>query len=60
MPKNDRAHLVKQVGQMYKRGESIRSIATALGKSYGFVHTAVVESQVKMRPRGGPNRKVAR
>jgi hypothetical protein len=43
----------------YSRGESIRSIADDIGRSYGFVHGILVESGVSMRSRGGATRGAA-
>ena len=37
----------------YQGGASIRSIAQAAGRSYGFVHRVLVESGISMRGRGG-------
>lgn len=37
----------------YLNGASIRSIAKAAGRSYGFVHRVLIESGVSMRERGG-------
>ena len=36
---------------------SIRAIAVALGRSYGYVHRILTEAHTPMRPRGGANRK---
>ncbi len=43
----------------YGKGESIRSIADDIGRSYGFVHGILVESGVAMRSRGGATRGAA-
>ncbi len=51
-----RADLAKSLVVRYERGESIRSIADSIGRSYGFVHGVLVESGVKMRGRGGATR----
>jgi len=37
----------------YRAGQSIRSIAADLGRSYGFVHRILTEGGVRLRPRGG-------
>lgn len=42
----------------YEKGASIRTLATDTGRSYGYVHRALVESGVTLRGRGGPNRRV--
>jgi len=41
----------------YEKGASIRTLAAATGRSYGYVHRALVESGVALRGRGGPNRR---
>ncbi len=46
------ATLVKQ----YEAGASIRTLATQIGKSYGFVHGMLVSSGTKLRGRGGATR----
>ena len=43
----------------YEAGASIRSLAKSTGRSYGFIHNVLVESDVQMRGRGGPNRRKA-
>ena len=51
----DRTDLVQQLVARYERGESIRSIATDIGRSYGFVHGLLAE-HVTLRGRGGATR----
>lgn len=41
----------------YEKGSSIRTLAAESGRSYGYVHRALVESGAALRGRGGPNRK---
>ncbi|SLC01037.1 transcriptional regulator [Mycobacteroides abscessus subsp. abscessus] len=41
----------------YEKGASIRTLAAETGRSYGYVHRALVESGVVLRGRGGPNRR---
>ena len=41
----------------YEQGASIRTLAADAGRSYGYVHRALVESGVALRGRGGPNRR---
>lgn len=41
----------------YEEGASIRTLAEQSGRSYGYVHRALVESGVTLRGRGGPNRR---
>lgn len=43
----------------YLGGASIRALAEATGRSYGFVRTLLEESGVQLRGRGGPNRRRA-
>ncbi|NTW39024.1 MAG: transcriptional regulator [Cellulomonadaceae bacterium] len=51
-----RQDLATSLVERYSRGESIRSIAEDIGRSYGFVHGVLVESGVTMRTRGGATR----
>lgn len=42
--------------KLYLKGSTVRAIAAELGRSYGWVHRALVESEeVELRPRGGYN-----
>ena len=43
------------VGQ-YEGGASIRALAEDTGRSYGFVHRVLSESEVTLRGRGGATR----
>jgi hypothetical protein len=40
----------------YEKGASIRALAEATGRSYGFVHRLLSETGVQLRGRGGVNR----
>jgi hypothetical protein len=40
----------------YDAGESIRSLAIATGRSYGFIHRILTEHGVILRGRGGATR----
>ena len=51
-----RQDLASQLVQRYQRGESIRSMAEDIGRSYGFVHGVLAEAGVEMRTRGGATR----
>lgn len=42
-----------QIARKYERGMSIRALAAETGRSYGFIHRIVTESDVPMRARGG-------
>ncbi|MGJ6981127.1 helix-turn-helix domain-containing protein [Aestuariimicrobium soli] len=44
------------VVERYRAGESVRSIAADLGRSYGFVHQIVREAGEPLRARGGDTR----
>ncbi|GAB3697110.1 helix-turn-helix domain-containing protein [Mariniluteicoccus flavus] len=52
----DRDALVAQLARRYAAGESIRSMATDTGRSYGFVQGLLKESGVELRTRGGATR----
>lgn len=53
----DRDRLATEVTGEYGDGKSIRDIAAATGRSYGFVHRVLVESGAPMRSRGGATRR---
>lgn len=53
----DRDRLTSQVTDEYQDGKSIRDIAAATGRSYGFIHRVLVESGASMRSRGGATRR---
>jgi hypothetical protein len=48
-----RKKLAGELVERYRDGESIRALASATGRSYGFVHQLLTESGVKLRGRGG-------
>lgn len=52
-----RAELAAELRRRYDEGESIRSLAAATGRSYGFVHRLLGETGVELRGRGGATRK---
>jgi hypothetical protein len=52
----DRTRLATDLKQRYDAGESIRSLATSTGRSYGFVHRILSETGVTLRGRGGATR----
>jgi len=52
----DRTKLAADLKKRYESGESIRSLAGATGRSYGFVHRILTESGVRLRGRGGATR----
>lgn len=49
--------LAKDIVRRYMSGESIRSLAASMGRSYGFVHRLLTESGVQLRQRGGARRR---
>lgn len=54
---SDRASLADTLRKEYESGASVRGLAEASGRSYGFVHRLLQESGVGLRQRGGANRK---
>ena len=55
-----RAKLAAELTKQYKKGASIRELAEAHGRSYGFVHRVLSESGVALRSRGDATRAMAR
>ncbi|KII00541.1 transcriptional regulator [Streptomonospora alba] len=53
----ERAELASELKRRYDDGESIRSLAAATGRSYGFVHRLLTEAGVTLRGRGGATRR---
>jgi Helix-turn-helix domain len=53
----DRGKLAADLKTRYDAGESIRSLASATGRSYGFIHRILTENGVALRGRGGATRK---
>ena len=52
----DRNKLAADLKKQYDKGKSIRELADAHGRSYGFVHRVLSESGVTLRGRGGATR----
>lgn len=52
----DRSKLATDLKSRYDSGESIRALATATGRSYGFIHRILKETGVNLRGRGGATR----
>jgi predicted transcriptional regulator len=52
----DRDKLGADLKRKYEKGASIRALAEATGRSYGFVHRLLSETGVQLRGRGGVNR----
>jgi Helix-turn-helix domain len=55
----DRTTMASELRKRYDAGESIRALATATGRSYGFVHRILTETGVALRGRGGATAKAA-
>ncbi|MFF3501689.1 helix-turn-helix domain-containing protein [Streptomyces sp. NPDC003247] len=55
-----REELAREMKKQYADGLSIRAIAEAHGRSYGFVHRVLTEADVPLRSRGGdrPHRRL--
>ena len=53
----ERSELAADLKRRYEEGESIRRLAAATGRSYGFVHRLLSEADVELRGRGGATRK---
>lgn len=53
---DERRALTEHVTVQYLKGQSIRAIASTIGRSYGFVHRLLNEGGVKLRTRGGARR----
>jgi predicted transcriptional regulator len=51
-----RDKLAADLRREYEGGASIRSLAEQTGRSYGFVHRVLTESEVSLRGRGGATR----
>jgi hypothetical protein len=52
----ERSKLAADLEKRYSSGESIRALAASTGRSYGFIHRILAESQVVLRSRGGATR----
>ncbi len=50
-----RDQLLHELRNAYERGASIRTLVASTGKSYGSVHSMLLESGTTLRGRGGPN-----
>lgn len=47
-----RATFTATAAARYRAGDSIRGLAAASGRSYGFIHRLLVDAGVQLRPRG--------
>lgn len=52
----DRTKMASDLKSRYDAGESIRALALATGRSYGFIHRILTEQGVTLRGRGGSTR----
>jgi hypothetical protein len=52
-----RDKLATELKKKYDQGASIRALAEAHGRSYGFVHRILTESGANLRGRGGATRR---
>lgn len=52
----ERSKLASELKKQYDKGKSIRDLADVHGRSYGFVHRLLSESEVSLRGRGGVTR----
>jgi hypothetical protein len=52
-----RAKLAEDLTKQYAKGASIRELADANGRSYGFIHRVLTEADVPLRGRGGATRR---
>jgi hypothetical protein len=50
-----RDQLLHDLRNAYERGASIRTLVASTGRSYGSIHSMLVESGTPLRGRGGPN-----
>lgn len=53
--KKSRDELLHELRNAYEGGASIRNLAASTGRSYGSIHSLLVQSGTTMRSRGGPN-----
>jgi transposase-like protein len=53
---SERDKLAGDLRRKYDGGQSIRALAEATGRSYGFVHRILSESGTSLRGRGGATR----
>ncbi|MGB3484393.1 MAG: helix-turn-helix domain-containing protein [Mycobacterium sp.] len=54
-PDQAREKLLGELRFAYENGASIRTLAASTGRSYGSIHSMLLESGTTMRGRGGPN-----
>jgi hypothetical protein len=59
-PKKTREQMLHELRNAYEGGASIRNLVATTGRSYGAVHSMLLESGTTLRGRGGPNHTSAR
>ncbi len=57
---SERDKLAVDLKKKYSAGASIRQLAQATGRSYGFIHRVLTESGTALRGRGGATRSKAK
>jgi hypothetical protein len=59
-PTKTREQMLHDLRNAYEGGASIRNLVATTGRSYGSIHSMLVESGTTLRGRGGPNHTSAR
>jgi hypothetical protein len=54
-PAKTRDQLMRELRNAYEGGASIRTLVATTGRSYGSIHSMLLESGTTLRGRGGPN-----
>ena len=54
-PKKTRDEMLRELRSAYEGGASIRALVGTTGRSYGSIHSMLLESGTTLRGRGGPN-----
>ena len=54
-PKKTRDEMLRELRSAYEGGASIRTMVGTTGRSYGSIHSMLLESGTTLRGRGGPN-----
>ena len=53
--KKTRDQMLYELRNAYEGGASIRNLVATTGRSYGSIHSMLLESGTALRGRGGPN-----
>jgi hypothetical protein len=53
--KKTRDQLLFELRNAYEGGASIRTLVASTGRSYGSIHSMLLQAGTTMRSRGGPN-----